>query len=107
MAAAGIREAQDIDLLVSEEVFKRLQHADWKVLNKGSNDNPLVSGDFEAHSNWNFTSYKPTLKHLLTAATFIEDVPFASLNEVRKWKVASGRPKDLVDIKLIDKYFKK
>lgn len=104
MTAAGLREANDIDLLVSEEVFAKLQKAGWQILDKGSNDNPVVSGVFEAHPHWNFSSYKPTLKHLLTSADSIDGIPFASLKEVREWKVSSGRPKDLADIKLIDKY---
>ena len=106
LAAAGIREANDIDLLVSEEIFKKLRVAGWEELQKSSNDKPLVHDVFEAHDNWNFNSYKPTLAHLLSDATVIDDVPFASLAEVRKWKVSSGRPKDLADIKLIDAHLK-
>ena len=59
---------------------------------------------FEAHDNCNFGSYNPTLEHLLLTATMIDDIPFASLEEVRKWKIGSGRPKDFADITLIDKY---
>lgn len=105
MAAADIRQASDIDLLVSEEVFKHLRDTGWQEINKGKNDNPLAKDAYEAHKSWNFSSYKPTLVHLLATATEIEDIPFASLYEVRKWKISSGRPKDLEDIKLIDDYF--
>ena len=105
MAIAGIREAKDIDLLVSEDVFAKLKETGWKVLYKNSNDKPLVHDVFEAHDDWNFSSYNPTLEQLLVSAVVIGGVPFASLEEVRKWKAASGRPKDLADIKLIDTYF--
>ncbi len=104
MALAGIRESSDIDMLVSEEVFKKLEVSGWQIFDKGGDDKPLVSGDFEAHANWNFSSYKPALKHLLSSATVLDGIPFASLEEVRKWKVSSGRPKDIADIKLIDNY---
>lgn len=107
LAAFGIREANDIDLLVSEEIFTELKENGWQELRKGSNDIPLVHDVFEAHNNWNFSSYNPTLKHLLTSATLVDGVPFASLEEVRKWKVASGRSKDLADIELIDRYLAK
>ena len=107
MAAAGIREAGDIDMLVSLEVFEKLSKAGWHTLDKGRKDKPLVSGVFEAHKSWEFSSYNPTLEHLLSTATIIDDIPFASLHEVRKWKAASGRPKDLADIKLIDDYTKR
>lgn len=107
LAAARIREANDVDLLVSKEIFARLKQAGWQELHKSSNDIPLTHDVFEAHDNWNFSSYGPTLRQLLVSATVIDDVPFASLEEVRKWKVASGRPKDVVDIELIDKHLQK
>ncbi len=104
MALANIRESQDIDMLVTKKVFADLKKAGWATVDKGKNDKPLTKGVFEAHENWNFSSYKPTLEQLLATATFVEDIPFASLEEVKKWKVSSGRPKDLVDIKLINDY---
>lgn len=107
MALAGIRESSDIDMLVSPQLFSELKNQGWKVLQKGPKDNPLVKDDFEAHPNWNFSKYKPTLAHLLSSAQIVDGVPFASLGEVRKWKSASGRPKDLKDIELIDKYLAK
>src|SRR5439155_2393926 len=97
MAVAGIREAGDIDLLVLKEVFTKLRTAGWSEVIKSPNDKPLMFEDFEAHSNWGFSSYKPTLKHLLSTATIIDGIPFASLQEVRKWKAVSGRPKDIID----------
>lgn len=107
LAAASIREAGDIDLLVSNEVFTKLKEAGWQELDKGSNDKPLAHDVFEAHNSWKFSSYHPTLKHLLSNASVFDGIPFASLQEVRKWKVASGRPKDLVDIDLIDRHLEK
>lgn len=104
LAAAGIREAADIDFLVTEEVLGQLRQLGWKELKKSSNDKPLTYDVFEAHSSWNFSSYNPTLDHLLQSAIEIDGVPFASLEEVRKWKVASGRPKDEADVALIDSH---
>ena len=102
MAVAGIREANDIDLLVSPEVYANLREAGWQELYKGPHDSPLVHELFEVHDSWSFSPYNPTLKHLLGSATVVDGVPFASLEEVRKWKVASGGQKHLADIKLID-----
>ena len=107
LALAGIREANDIDLLVSKELLDKLKEAGWKELQKDPNDKPFIYDVFEAHDRWNFSSYSPTLQDLLATATVEEGVPFASLEEVRKWKVSSGRPKDIVDISLIDKYLGK
>src|SRR3989344_3543000 len=104
LAAVGIRESNDIDMLVSEQVYEQLRNDGWQQLDKGPRDKPLVHDVFEAHTNWDFSSYSPTLDELLANAMDIEGVPFASIEDVRKWKVASGRPKDLVDIGLIDEY---
>lgn len=104
LAEAGIREAQDIDLLVSPEIYAELKKPGWQELRKDEKDIPLVHDVFEAHDSWNFSSYSPTLEHLLATATVIEGVPFAALEEVKKWKLASARPKDLADAELIDKY---
>lgn len=107
MAAAGIRESNDIDFLVSPKLKEHFAQIGWKPVKKGPNDEPLTSDDFEAHDNWDFSSYKPTLKQLLETADVIDGVPFAALTEVRKWKASGKRPKDLADIKLIDAYLKK
>jgi len=104
MAILGLREAGDIDLLVSNELFKTLKKLGWEQIEKSPNDKPMVSDDFEAHSNWNFTTYNPTLEYLLSNADIIDGIPFASIYEVLEWKKSSGRPKDLVDIELINKY---
>ncbi len=107
MAAAGIREAGDIDILVTTELLERLRKEGWKELVKSPNDKPVVKNGVEAMDTWAFSIYNPTLEHLLATADIYEDIPFANLQEVRRWKEASGRPKDLEDIKLIDAYLEK
>lgn len=104
LAILGIREVNDIDLLVSPELYEELRNKGWKKICKGPADEPVVLEIFEAHPNWNFSPYAPTLSELLTRATEYKGVSFASLEDVRKWKAASGRPKDIVDLKLIDYY---
>lgn len=106
LAFADIREAGDIDMLVSQDVFDKLQAEGWETKDKGPSDKPLVVGDFEAHSSWSFSHYQPTLQHLLETADYFEGIPVASIEEVKKWKIASGRPKDLRDIQLINDYQK-
>ncbi len=104
MAAAGLRKANDIDFLVTPDLLDELRQRGWKQVNKGPDDKPYELGIFEAHANWDFSTYAPTLNDLLKTATIIDGVPFAHLSEVRKWKLAWGRPKDMADIQLIDTY---
>lgn len=107
LAAAGIREVNDIDLLVSKESYEELRKKGWQKLDKGPNDHPLVYDVFEAHDNWNFSSYNPTLKELLANAAYVDEVPFASLADVKRWKAVSPGTKHVADIKLIDSYNQK
>jgi hypothetical protein len=107
LAIVGIREAKDIDLLVSKALFEWLRKIGWQELYKAPGDVPLTHGVFEAHDNWNFSPYSPTLEHLLASAMMVEGIPFASLEEVRKWKMMSGRPNDRIDMECIDAYMER
>ena len=108
LAVAGIRESGDIDMLVTDDLLGKLkQSPNWKMLDKGGTDRPLTFDVYEAHNKWDFSSYQPTLEQLLSTADVIDGISFASLDEVRKWKLSTGRPKDLKDIKLIDEYLSK
>ncbi len=104
LAAAGIREAGDVDLLVSKDVYGQFIKAGWQQVEKGPNDTPLTHDVYEAHDAWNFTEYRPTLEELLADADWVDGVPFAPLEAVKKWKASTGGPKHLADINLIDDY---
>lgn len=104
LAAAGIREAGDIDMYVTKDVLDSFIQAGWQQVHKGPGDEPYTSGDYEAHANWDFSPYAPTLEHLLETANVIDGVAFASLEEVRRWKLESGGDKHLADVARIDEY---
>lgn len=106
-AVYGIREANDIDLLVSQKLFEQLKSQGWEQITKGPKDEPVTKDIFEAHNTWEFSPYAPTVSELLSRATVVEGIPFASLEDVRKWKETSGRPKDLVDLQLIKDFLSK
>lgn len=104
LAAFDLREANDIDMLVSEEVFELLKSKGWKQIDKGPKDKPITLDTFEAHKSWDFSPYSPSLNHLLSTALIIDGVPFAALEEVKKWKQGRMSNKDRLDIKLIDNF---
>lgn len=107
IALAGLREANDIDMLVSSQLLQDLAKQGWQQIDKGDQDKPFTYDVFEAHDSWNYASYNPTLQQLLATAKVVEGIPFVSLQEVRQWKVVSGRPKDLQDVALIDNYLQR
>jgi hypothetical protein len=104
LTAAGIRETADIDMYVSESLRDKLVTDGWQEVPKEGHDRPITYGNFDAHTDWHIGSYDPSLQQLLDTATTIDGIPFASLKEVVKWKTQQGRPKDLLDIKLIRTY---
>ncbi|CAN5380725.1 hypothetical protein BH09PAT4_BH09PAT4_07720 [soil metagenome] len=106
MAIAGIRESSDVDMMVSPALLAKFKRLGWQQVVKGDEARPYAWDVFEAHTEWNFGAYRPTLEQLLSTATIVEGIPFVSLAEVKKWKMASGRPKDVIDVALIDKYLK-
>lgn len=102
LAATGIRESEDIDLLVTEELDAFLLGQGWRRIEKADDDRQLAFGVFDTHTNWRIGTYDPNLADLLARAFFIDGVPFGSLEDTRAWKAALGRPKDLKDIARID-----
>ena len=107
MAIHGLRESEDVDLLVTDELYKNLKNLDWKEQASIDGGKRLVNGNFEAYKRWDFGKYSPSPEEIIAVAEFHDDIPFAPLIEVLKWKRASGRPKDLEDIKLIEEYMSK
>lgn len=83
LATVGCRKANDADHYASEGVLRSLIGLVWRQVSKGSGDAHYANGVFEAHANWDFSPYSPTLKHLLDTAIFVGGIPFASLKKVR------------------------
>lgn len=107
MAIAGIREARDVDMYVTPEVLNSLESKGWKMVVKGPKDTPYTYDIYEAHDNWDFSSYNPTLEELKSRENVVEGVPFASLDDVLKWKQASDNPKFKRDADLIKNFLNK
>lgn len=103
LALHGIRDVNDVDMLVSKAIKAKLKASGWEQINKGPNDNPVVNKDVEAHDSWSFCEYNPTLNELLSRADMHEGIAFASLEDVLRWKLASPasskNKKDIESIK--------
>lgn len=102
-----LREAHDIDLIVTEEVYATLKDLGWKENLYPENPGrpkAIYSGDFDASTSWSVGSYNPDPANLIANADVIDGVAFVRLSEVLQWKQACGRPKDIVDVQLIEKH---
>ena len=107
LAAARIRETNDIDLLVSARLYNFLKEKGWHEKDGANGYGVLTHQEFEVSHIWKFGPYHPRLENLVASADVINGVPFVNLNEVRTWKKVMGRPKDWRDIELIDRYMAK
>jgi hypothetical protein len=110
MTMHGLRPAGDIDLIVSERVYKQLKANGWREkLREGTHGRPqsLYEDVFDAGMAWGVGAYHPSPQELIDNAQIIEGVPCVSLTAVRDWKKECGREKDLVDVALIDEYLVK
>lgn len=104
MGALGIRQTDDLDLCVSQEVYARFKDLGWeeKIWPQGA---PTIhSSTVDMGTDWgddkNIYTFEDLKKHRME----IDGVSYVSLEFLRSWKVNKGREKDKKDIELIDDY---
>lgn len=101
LAMHGLRETGDIDIVCTDDVFESLKGSGWDVSDK--NGIPFASrGRVEACSDMRRGDFQKTTDEIIAGADVIDGIPCASLADTRAFKMALGRPKDIVDIALID-----
>jgi hypothetical protein len=101
LGALNIRKSDDIDLIVSDDVFDHLQAQGWQE--EGWADQKVLKrGVFDVGRTWS----GKTVDELLKTSIIIHGIPFLSLYDLREWKQEQARQKDLQDIILIDEYLK-
>lgn len=101
----GIRESNDLDIIIDKETFDSLRQDDRYTLGAFSDGSEKIdaTGDVELMYDW----YGQTVDDCLRESTTIDGVNFFSLQSIRTWKKRQARPKDLRDIELIDAYLAK
>lgn len=116
LEAHGIREANDIDLLVSPRLFESLLKNGWQLCEcekcqalwqKREKKKILTSPghDVEMLSEFSWgNAYRGDTAALMSDADIIGGFPFIKIEELLKWKKAAMREKDLKDIALIEAY---
>ena len=106
----GIRNSGDIDLVVSQDLFRDLQKKGWKrkwFFCGMFQRRAITNGTMEAFSNRNYKNYWGSAETLIGKAEIIDGIPFWPLDELVKFKKELGREKDLKDIMSINEYLKK
>lgn len=100
LAVRNLREANDLDVIVSEEL--------WQELIK--NYTPAMDGEMESidvgniqflHKGSWFTGDN---EKMINEADTIEGIRYVKLTEIKARKTGRDREKDIRDVKLIDEY---
>lgn len=102
LAAHGLREHRDVDLVVTKNLYNHLRAIGWSVAEDKLN--VLRMEKYEADSNFHWKEYQPDITKLIKEADIINGIPFVKLQELLIFKKNLGRKKDLEDIKLIEEY---
>lgn len=102
LAVRGIRDSDDIDIIVSESLWDELmiEHEPFDEKN-----NLIKIDKIEIWKDWPYLS--KTIDEIIDDSETIDGLPFVKLKYVRQWKEGMGREKDKKDIELIDEYLKK
>lgn len=104
LAIRGIREGEDLDIIVYDELFKKLKEK-YKKENKNGDKIVLEGGDIEIFPAQG--SIVDNAEEAIKRADVIEGFKFMNLHDLIQWKTKLGRPKDLRDIEMIKDYLKK
>jgi hypothetical protein len=100
IAIRGIREGNDIDLIVKPQLWK-------KLLNKYplKNEKSIVIDKLEIFKDW--SPWFNETNELVDNADIFDGIRFVKLKYVLLWKKKFAREKDLKDVILIEDYLKK
>ncbi|MBU4284949.1 hypothetical protein KKF60_00065 [Patescibacteria group bacterium] len=103
MGIIGIREIEDLDVIVAEDIFNDFsKRPDFELGKKESGIEYLEKNGIEFYKNWHPGDWD--INKLIQEAEIIDDLPFVKLEEVLKWKKLYNREKDKKDIELIENY---
>ncbi len=110
MEAHGIRKANDLDILVTPNLYKKLFKQGWKQCKCDqcleTSRLMLQKDHIDVVPNYMFGNYIGDTNKLIKEADIINGYPFIKLTEFIKFKKELGRIKDFEDIKLMKRYLK-
>lgn len=105
LAIRNIREASDLDVLVSDSLWQELEakypHKKESGVTKIQLEPDIeVVGEGSAYWNLEIASFQ----QMIDTADVIDGIRYLNLDILKKFKQKIGRDKDIKDIELIDNY---
>ena len=110
MAVRGLKEAHDIDIVVTLELFEKCKANGWEVVPwtypEKIDQIYLRQDDVELYLDVNCDNFNPTTEELIKRADILEGIPFITLGDMLKFKKAYNREKHRKDIEITEKYLR-
>lgn len=100
LEALNLRMTHDIDIVVSERLYKRYRNRGWKEFVHDDGKKVLSYNGYHLMRTW----MNRDLKRLLSDAFEVDEIPHMSISQLIACKQRLGRRKDLADIKLLKNY---
>lgn len=104
----GIRNAKDVDILVTRELYEQLKNKGWKrkwLFWRTLWAKCITNGQNEAFTNLYWArKYRPDTQDLINRAKFYEGVPFLQLQDLLEFQKNLPRKKDKMGVKMIEDY---
>jgi len=111
MAIRGLKEAHDIDIVVTPQLFEKCRIDGWETMSWTYPEKVgqiyLKEGNIELYLDVNAGNFNPTIEELIERSETIQGVPFITLEDMISFKKAYGREKHLNDIKTTEEYLMK
>lgn len=108
MEAKKIREAGDLDIVVTPELFEECKLNGWKLMPWTKKEVPgkpwLKKKGVDLVVDMAYQEDILTAEDLIQEGETIEGITFITLERLAKFKRAWGRPKDFDDIEVIERY---
>jgi hypothetical protein len=104
MAIRGLKEPGDLDIIVTEQLWKSLKEK-YELVKKENYEYLTING-IDIFNEWTHPDYN--ISKLIEESDIIDDIRFVKLETVLEWKKRRDSEKDKKDIELIEQYnFKK
>ncbi len=107
MEVHGIRPANDVDVVVTEELFNDLRKQGWKrkwFFRRVLTSKLLTNGKgAEAFIDYQHGAFQFSTEELIRRADIIDGISFLRLDDLMAFKSEMARKKDLLDVELIKK----
>lgn len=102
LAARGIRECGDVDLIVQPELYRELLINGWEEFEKKPGFNHIRKGECESAQDFSHIGNSNLVAaEVIARAEHINGFPIMSLEDLVLLKTTMNRPKDHDDLKLI------